>query len=353
MSDYKSYFRPAIDAMAGYTPGEQPVMQNLVKLNTNENPYPPSPKAIKMIREGDFERLRLYPSPTGDPLRDQLAELHGLKRDNIILGNGSDDILTMMFRSFTDAERSVAFVEPTYSLYPVLADLQGTSYKKIDLKNDFSLPDDLEEQASGANMFILTRPNAPTGNSFPLARVKQFCQAFDGIVLIDEAYAEFAADNCIDLVNEFANVVVSRTFSKSCSGAGIRLGFAMANEKIIEGMMKVRDSYNVSMMTQLVGNAILCDLAYLEECREKVKATRSRMVFGLESVGFEVVPSQANFVFAAPPDGDGDACFKYLRENAVIVRYFPGSVTGKYIRITVGNDNQVDRLLELLAAKYN
>jgi histidinol-phosphate aminotransferase len=352
MSEYKSYFRPAIDAMSGYTPGEQPVIPDLIKLNTNENPYPPSAKAMAMMGNTDFSMLRLYPNPTGDPLRDQIAEIYGLKRKNIILGNGSDDILTMMFRCFTDAQHPVAFVDPTYSLYPVLAEIQGAPCIKVPLNADFSLSDDLEAQASEANLFILTRPNAPTGNGFPLERVKQLCREFDGIILIDEAYADFSSDNCIELVNEFSNVVVSRTLSKSSSAAGVRLGFAMANEKLIDGLMKVRDSYNVCMLAQVAASAILGDREHLAECLVKIKSTRDRLSRELEKIGFEVVPSEANFVFAAPPDGDGEACFNYLRENAVIIRYFPGPVTGKYIRITVGADDQINRLLELLAAKY-
>lgn len=352
MDEYKSYFRPTVDAMSGYTPGEQPVIQNLIKLNTNENPYPPSPGVQKMFNTCDSSRLRLYPNPTGDMLRDRIADIYSLKRENIILGNGSDDILTMAFRSFTDGERPVAFVDPTYSLYPVLAEIQGAKTVAVSLTREFALPEDLEQQAAAANLFILTRPNAPTGNSFPLERVKQFCRNFDGIVLIDEAYADFASDNCLGLVNEFSNVMICRTLSKSCSAAGVRLGFAIAHPEIITGLMKVRDSYNVSMLTQMTADAILSDTAYIKSCLDKVRSTRERLSDELRKIGFKVIPSEANFIFASPPDADGGACLDYLREQAVLVRYFPGEVTGKYIRITIGTDAQIDRLIALLTEKY-
>tara|TARA_B100000609_G_C17178111_1_gene415530 strand:+ start:294 stop:1355 length:1062 start_codon:yes stop_codon:yes gene_type:complete len=352
MEKYKSYFRPAVDAMSGYTPGEQPVIQNLIKLNTNENPYPPSPEVQKMFNTCDSSRLRLYPNPTGDMLRDRIADIYGFKRENIILGNGSDDILTMTFRSFTDSERAVAFVDPTYSLYPVLAEIQGSKTIQVALNEDFSLPDDLEQQAEAANLFILTRPNAPTGNSFPLERVKQFCRNFEGIVMIDEAYADFASDNCLGLVNEFPNVMICRTLSKSCSAAGVRLGFAIAHPQTIEGLMKVRDSYNVSMLTQMTADAILADTVYIKSCLEKVRATRDRLCAKLREIGFKVIPSEANFIFASPPDEDGESCAAFLREQAVLVRYFPGKITGKFIRITIGTDAQIDRLITLVTEKY-
>jgi histidinol-phosphate aminotransferase len=351
--EYVSYFRPAIDAMSGYTPGEQPKVLNLIKLNTNENPYPPSPEVLRTLREFEGERLRLYPDPMCDHLRDTIAEVYGYKRENVITGNGSDDILTIAFRSFCDAERSVACLEPTYSLYPVLAGLQGTKCINVPLLDDFSMPENLAEQAAEANMLIITRPNAPTGNSFPKEKIAAVCDAFDGVVLIDEAYADFADDSCIDLAGKYENVIVSRTVSKSYSLAGLRLGFAVASARIIEGMMKVKDSYNVDMLTQALGTAAIKDQAYLKDTVSKIRASRSRLSNALIALGFDIVKSDTNFIFAAPPDGNGENFFKFLRDKNIIVRYFPGGATGKYVRITIGTDEQIDRLLEVTRGLYS
>ncbi len=348
MKEYKSYFRPAIDAMDGYTPGEQPKVMDLLKLNTNENPYPPCPGVAELLKNVDAERLRLYPDPTADKLRDTIAEAYGYKRENIIVSNGSDDMLTIAFRAFTDARRPAAFLDPTYSLYPVLADLQGCEYIQISLKDDFSINDDLLEKAAPANMLIITRPNAPTGNCIPIDKMRKICSEFDGIVLIDEAYADFSADNCIDFVNDFPNVIVSRTVSKSYSLAGLRLGFAIAAPQLIAGMMKVKDSYNVNMLTQLLAEAAVKDQEYLNETSNKIKASRKKLSSELEGLGFEVVDSQSNFLFASPPDGNGKKIFNALRQENIIVRYFPGEKTGKYIRITIGTEKQLQRLVDFL-----
>ncbi len=238
----RSYFRLDIDEMNGYTPGEQPKMLNLIKLNTNENPYPPSPKVIEAIRNFELNHLRLYPDPMCDGIRDVVAGLHGVNRENVIAGNGSDDILTMAIRCFTDGERVAACFDPTYSLYNVLARMQGAKCIKIRLKRDFSLPTNAAKKADGANLLLIARPNSPTGSSYPLEQVANICEKFDGIVLIDEAYADFAGDNCADFVKTFDNVIISRTMSKSYSLAGIRFGYALASAEIIEGMMKVNES---------------------------------------------------------------------------------------------------------------
>ena len=349
----KSYFRPEIDALAGYTAGEQPKIPNLIKLNTNENPYPPSPAVIAALREFDTAGLRRYPDPFADELRDIFAADCKVKRENVIVGNGSDDLLTMCFRAFTSPDHPVAVFEPSYSLYPVLAAMQGAEVIRIDLgSGNFAYPENAVSLASRANMLIITRPNAPTGTLCPKEQVRKYCREFDGIVLVDEAYADFAADNCMDLVNEFDNVIVMRTFSKSCSMAGVRLGYAVANAVIIEGLMKLKDSYNVDMLSQLVGKANYLDKAYRAQCIEAIKRDRALLDAGLKKLGFDIPESHSNFLFAAPPDGDGESCFRYLRENAVLVRYFKGAVTGRYIRITIGTPEENARVLELLTAKY-
>lgn len=348
----KSYFRPEIDVMSGYTPGEQPKIADITKLNTNENPYPPSPAVIKALRDFDGERLRLYSDPLSVELRRTIAAKFGVAVDNVIAGNGSDDILTIVFRCFCGIGRPMACLNPTYSLYPVLAQIQGAESISIPLNKDFSMPDDLLEQAAPANLLIITRPNAPTGNSFPMARMEEICRDFDGIVMIDEAYADFAEDSCIGLVKRFDNVIMSRTLSKSYCLAGLRLGFAIASEAIIDGMMKVKDSYNVDMLTQCLAKAAIEDQEYLEQTSSVIRAARKRLTEALVKLGFEVIPSQTNFVFAAPPDGDGEKYFKALREQAIIVRYFPAPETRRFVRITVGTEKQIDKLLDYTARWY-
>jgi len=343
----KSYFRPEIDALAGYTPGEQPKMPGLVKLNTNENPYPPSPRVAAAIREFAAELLRLYPDPTADALRDAIAERHGCRRENVICGNGSDDLLTMVFRAFTDPVRPMAMPDPSYSLYPVLAAMQGAESKLIPLTENFELPEDFLDRAKGANLLAFPRPNAPTGASFGRGAMEAICRGFDGIVLIDEAYADFADDCCLDFATRFDNVIVMRTFSKSYSLAGLRLGYAVASFAIIDGLMKLKDSYNVDRLSQTAAFAAFEDREYLAECVAKVKATRARLAGALRELGFRVVDSQANFVFASPPGGDGGKYFEYLRRNAVIVRYFAAPRTRDFVRISIGTDPEIDRLLEL------
>lgn len=341
-----SYFRPEIDAMNGYTPGEQPKVTNIVKLNTNENPYPPAPAIEQVLKDFSTDKLRLYPDPLCCDLRQTAAELFNLDIKNIIAGNGSDDLLTMIFRCFTDKICPVACLEPTYSLYPVLANIQGCECISINLNDDFSLPDTLLSQAETANLLIITRPNAPTGNSFPLPEIARVCAKFRGIVLVDEAYVDFAIDSCIGLVKKFDNLIVLRTLSKSYSLAGVRLGLAMASQPLIAGMMKVKDSYNVNALTQAIAIVALKEQAYLNSIVKKVITSRQRLSERLQQRGFNVITSEANFIFVAPPDNNGEKYFKLLREQAIIVRYFPGVTTEKFVRITIGTDEQIDRLLK-------
>ncbi len=343
---YKSYFRAEIDAMEGYTPGEQPKDSGIIKLNTNENPYPPAPGVFEALKSGEMARLRLYPDPVGSALRREIATLHGLDESNVIVGNGSDDILTIVARSFSDKSRAIACPDPTYSLYPVLAQLQDAPCLKIPLEDGFVLPKNFAAKAEGANIVMLARPNAPTGNCFPKSDVEALCAAFKGIVLIDEAYVDFAEDDCADFVKRFSNVIVSRTFSKSRSLAGLRFGYALASAKIIEGMMKVKDSYNVNFLTQLLALASLKDKAYLAATVAKVKASRVKLAADLAALGFSIVPSQSNFLFAKPPSGDGKGYFEALRKVKIIVRYFPGPRTGAYVRITVGTPAEMDAFVK-------
>ena len=349
----KSYFRPEIDAMEGYVPGEQPKMANLVKLNTNENPFAPSPEVEKVLRNFDISRMRRYPDPRADLLRSAIAERNGVKKENVIIGNGSDDILTMIFRAFTSPDKAMAMLYPSYSLYAELAAMQGAGVIRIALsEKNFELPENLLAQAEKANLLMLTRPNAPTGNSFDFQVIADICRKFDGIVVVDEAYADFAEDNCMELAKTLSNVIVMRTFSKSCALAGLRLGYAVSSEKIIEGLMKLKDSYNVDMLSQEIALAAYNDTTYFSARVEEVKTMRSSLKGELEKLGFYCVDSQSNFIFAMPPDKDGERCFKALRDEAVIVRYFSGDATKNYVRITIGNPAENARLLEVLRSVY-
>ena len=350
---YKSYFRPEIDAMQGYVPGEQPKMQKLIKLNTNENPYPPSEKVLQALKDLDMKCLRLYPDPLADELCEMIAARWEIERNMVIAANGSDDLLTMVFRAFTSDKLGVSILDPTYSLYKILAQMQHAAVTKIQLVGDeFAMPSDILEQAKNSNLLIITRPNAPTGNSFAKTAMCEICEKFDGVVLIDEAYADFADDNCIDLVKKYSNVIVSRTFSKSYSLAGMRLGYAVGDARLIDGLYKLKDSYNVDLVAQTAARAAFGDEENLRKNCEAIKKTRNETCKALQDMGFSIVPSQTNFLFAAPPDGDGEGYFKALRDEAIIVRYFPGERTGKYVRITIGLPEEMEKVLKATKKRY-
>jgi len=341
------YFREEINSMAGYVPGEQPKDPEIIKLNTNENPYPPSPAVEDAFKSFKFDSLRLYPDPFCTEIRNFLAESNGLDPDNIVVGNGSDDVLTMIFRCFTDRNRFAGCLFPTYSLYPSLSQMQGAECRRITLRNDFTLPENFMQRVDGTNLLVITRPNSPPGNSVPKAQMAEICSEFKGIVLIDEAYVDFAGDNCLDFVNKFQNVVISRTLSKSYSLAGLRMVFAFSSKKIIEGMLKVKDSYNVSRFTQTLALASLKDTAYLKKTVGLVKQFRTVLSDALLNFSFKVIPSDANFIFASPPDQNGEAYFMFLRKHNIIVRYFPGDKTGAYVRITIGTEEETRKVIEV------
>lgn len=353
MKTYKSYFRPEIDEMAGYTPGEQPKLVRLIKLNTNENPYQPSPKVTQALHDFDSYRLHRYPNAMADEFCEKVAEKFDVTRNMVIAANGSDDLLTMVFRAFTSENLSMACLDPSYSLYGVLAKMQNAEVKKIRLnEEDFSLPDNFLEQAAGANLLIITRPNAPTGNSFPYASIKAICEAFDGVVLIDEAYADFANDNCMVLAKTLPNVIVSRTMSKSYALAGLRFGYAVGNKDLIGGLYKLKDSYNVDMIAQKLALAAFSDEKYLQETSAKIKKTRAIAQAEFKNLGFKVIESEGNFLFVSPPDEDGERYFRALRGESIIVRYFPGELTSKYVRISIGTTPEMDEVLRITEKFY-
>ena len=341
--------REAIARMAGYVPGEQPRDRSYIKLNTNENPYPPSPGVGETLRTFDPERLRLYSEPLSLELRDLAAVPYGLDRDWVLAGNGSDDLLTIALRTCVDQGGVLAYPTPSYSLYPVLADLQGARHLRIELDETFELPPDTARMARDASLLILCRPNAPTGNAFARETMHRVCREFPGIVWIDEAYVDFADDSCIDFVREYPHVVVSRTLSKSYSLAGIRLGFAFAQPALIAEMLKVKDSYNVNMLTQCLGQAALRDREHMLANVRRIRATRERVAKRLTDLGFVVLPSQTNFLLVKPPIPAADM-FAALRSQGFLVRYFDQPRIRDAIRITIGTDADMDAFVDTAAA---
>jgi histidinol-phosphate aminotransferase len=332
----------------GYTPGEQPHGGPVVKLNTNENPYSPSPRVVDAVRALTSDQLRKYPDPVFERFREACADAYDLPGPEwVIMGNGMDELLALALRTFVDPGDDVLAMYPTYSLYEVLCKLHGCNLVSIDLDDDFGLPPAFFD--TPARMAFFTRPNAPTSVSAPLAEVERFCAGFDGLVVIDEAYADFGEDNCIGFAQRFDNVIVMRSFSKSFSLAGMRIGVALARPEIIGEFMKTKDSYNMDVFSQAVGLAAIGDLAHVHANANKVRVTRTRLIQALRQLGFTVPDSQANFVLAQW-NGDPHAftLFDMLRERGILVRYFAAPRLDDCLRITVGTEEDCDALLNTL-----
>jgi len=341
------YQRELLRDVEGYVPGEQPP-PGVIKLNTNENPYPPSQKAMAVLRGLSPEALRKYSDPVSLELRAAWAQRYGYEGPEwVIAGNGMDELLSLSIRAFVDPGEAVLSTYPTYTLYETLAQLHGARLTTVDLDEDFQLAGAFFE--TPARLCCLPRPNSPSGVCCPLEAVERLCRDFDGIVVIDEAYVDFADDDCIDFPKRFENAVVMRTFSKSFSLAGMRLGAAAARPEIICELMKVKDSYNLNAATQAVGLAALEDYDHMLANAAKIRATRERLTQALCEMGFRVPPSQSNFVLAQR-DGtpDARAIFEALRERRILVRYFTARRLDNALRITVGTDEETDALLQAL-----
>ncbi len=342
MSSSSQYARARIQALAGYAPGEQITGRRIIKLNTNECPYPPTPAVGDAVAKFDWTQLNRYPEPTAQPLRAVAARIFGFDADEIICGNGSDDLLTIALRTFVDDGAPFAYPEPSYSLYPILADLQGAVKRPFQLDEHFGLPvDAVLSQCADAKLLILANPNAPTGNAFPREAIRELCANFKGVVWIDEAYADFAEFNCLDFVHEFDNVVVSRTFSKSYALAGLRLGIAFANRALIVEMNKLKDSYNTDRFAQYIGCVALEDQAYLRETVAKIRAERAVASAFFREHGCKVLPSQANFIMVEPAHQSAKTVFAALRERGILVRYFALPRIDNFLRITIGTPAQM------------
>ena len=340
------YFRDNIEALKGYEPGFQPKSADVVKLNTNENPYPPSPAVMKVLAAIGAERLRRYPDPVGDEFRRAAAEINGIPADHIMCCNGGDDLLSIAFRAFCDQKRAVAYPVPTYSLYPVLAKLQNCEAIEIPFDDEFNLPAKLA--GTKAALTIVCNPNAPSGSFVSVEELSSLADELAGILLIDEAYVDFAEKNCTGLVKEFDNVIVLRSMSKGYSLAGIRFGYAMAQPELVAGLMKVKDSYNVDAVAVEVAAAAIKDQAYFRENVEKVKTERSRLTEQLRSLGFEAPQSHSNFVLAKCRNAAAADVYEQLVKRGIYVRYFPYPRIEDKLRITVGTAEQNDKLLAAL-----
>ena len=338
--------RPTILHMHGYVPGEQPQDKQYIKLNSNENPYPPSPLVTQALQDAIGEDLRLYPDPVANRLRDKAATVYGLTREHILVGNGSDDLLTMLMRTCIGPGDRVAYPVPTYSLYDELVTMQDGAIIRVPFPEDFALPSQLGDVE--AKLTILCHPNAPSGTLPSLAQVEDLASRVPGILVIDEAYIDFADETALPLIHTYPHVVILRTFSKSFSLAGMRVGLAFGHPEFIRALMKVKDSYNVNRLSIIAATAALEDYAWMQQNVAKIRATRTRLTTELRKLDYLVYDSHTNFILARKKDQSQEPIYRGLRDHGVLVRYFAVPELADCLRITVGTDDEVNKLLEAL-----
>ncbi len=337
--------RASVRSMQAYVPGEQPAVPDLIKLNTNENPYPPAPGVQAELDAFAVDGLRRYPPPGSPALREAAARLHGCSPEQVFFGNGSDEILALCTRAFLEQDEAVGFFAPSYSLYPVLAAIRDVATLPVALGADFAWA--LPPQQERLKLFFLTNPNAPTGMMFPKEEIRRFCASFAGIVVIDEAYVDFATWDCMDLALEHPNVLVTRSLSKSYSLAGLRVGYVVGAPEWIAALDTIKDSYNLDMLAQKLALAALKDQAHMHENTGRILATRKMLSDELAGRGFQVYPSETNFVWCRPPVAlSASAYVQGLRERSILIRHFAASGLDAYVRITVGTDQDIRALLE-------
>ena len=361
----KNLIRPLVRELHAYVPGEQPKIKGLIKLNTNENPYPPSPRVLRAVRAAVDGRLRLYPNPTAERLREKLARLHRCKPENIIVGNGSDELLALAVRGFVEpvgtarcAVRSsqrddpttvVQYFTPSYSLYPVLAETHGAATNAVPLKSDFSLPSMAELKRGKAWKFqaaltFITTPNAPSGRGYSTRELEALCKAQRGVVVLDEAYVDFARAHALKLALKYPHVIVARTFSKAYSLCFQRVGYFIGHPELIAALHKIRDSYNVNGLGQIAAEATLDDLKYYRANFKKIITTRVMLSRELTRLGFCVLPSQTNFILAKPPLFTAKDWLQKLRVRKILVRWFNAPEVKDYLRITIGTAKEAAAL---------
>lgn len=349
-----SFWSPLVHQLTPYVPGEQPKLARLIKLNTNENPYPPSPQVVSAIQSelgSDARRLRLYPDPNADQLKAALAKRHALTPQHVFVGNGSDEVLAHVFMGLLQHPSPILFPDITYSFYPVYCGLYGISFRTIPLAEDFSLRviDYLEGNAGG---IIFPNPNAPTGRALSFENVERILKANPQcVIVLDEAYVDFGAESAIPLIQKYPNLLVVQTFSKSRSLAGLRVGFALGNPALIEGLERIKNSFNsypLDRLAQIGAIAALEDEAWFEYTCTAVIESRETVIAGLKRSGFEVIPSSANFVFARHPHQDASVLAAKLREQGVIVRHFKQPRIEQFLRISIGTPEECEALLAAL-----
>jgi histidinol-phosphate aminotransferase len=356
-----------VQALHAYVPGEQPRVRGLIKLNTNENPYAPAPGVLRAVRAATDGRLRLYPNPTAEALRDRLAVLHQCRPENIIIGNGSDELLALATRAFVEpmevrsdrpagrSRQTVQWFKPSYSLYPVLADIHGARGNAVPLGADFGLPGVKELRAGKrwdfrAALTFVTTPNAPTGTGYSTSALEELCAAQQGVTVLDEAYVDFAEDNALRLALKLPRVLVARTFSKAYSLCFQRVGYVVGHPVLITALAKIKDSYNVNGLGQVAALATLGELPYYRARFERIKRTRARLTNELRALGFGVLPSQSNFLFVRPPRFTAGAWLEGLRARRILVRWFDAPETREFLRITIGSEAEASALVRATRA---
>ncbi|MCH5377687.1 MAG: histidinol-phosphate transaminase [Planctomycetes bacterium] len=343
-----SYFRPEIEALAGYSPGEQPQAGKFIKLNTNENPYPPSPGVNRAIQQVLENGLMRYPDPLGNAFRQRAADVLGVEPDWILCGNGSDDILTIVTRAFVGEGQRLRLPYPSYVLYKTLAQIQGAQSEEVRFRSDWTLAEDFGAASPDLRLVFLPNPNSPSGTVVAREAIRELAQRLPCPLLVDEAYVDFAQGHCLDLVKENDRILVSRTLSKSYALAGLRFGFLVGQPPLIAKLAKIKDSYNCDALAIAGATAAIDDQDWLRDNVARIKATRVRLMSGLEQLGFSVVPSQANFVWCQHADRTSRELYEQLKQNRVLVRYMDYPGWGDGLRISVGTDEQIDACLALL-----
>ncbi|MCW8883880.1 MAG: histidinol-phosphate transaminase [Motiliproteus sp.] len=344
------YWSPSIRDIEPYVPGEQPKGGPIIKLNTNENPYPPSPKVAEVLRDFPVEKLKLYPDPDASELKQSLADYYQLSMDNVFVGNGSDEVLGLSFMAFFRQVWPILYPNHTYSFYPVYCNLFGIEYRTVPLKPNFCI--DVEEYDTANGGIVIANPNAPTGTALPLAEIVRLLEFNrESVVIIDEAYVDFGADSAVSLIDKYENLLVVQTFSKSRSLAGVRVGFALGSKVLIDGLERVKNSFNSYPLDALAIKttvAALEDQAYFEQTRQAIIDSREWLNGQLNGLGFEVLPSKTNFLFARHDQWDGAELHQKLREQGLLVRYFNKPQIDQFLRITVGTQAEVEALVAAL-----
>ena len=344
------FWSKTVKNLTPYVPGEQPKLSQLIKLNTNESPYGPSPKALAAIASANTDGLRLYPDPNSDSLKQAIAKVHGLKSDQVFVGNGSDEVLAHAFLGLLKHEEPILFPDITYSFYPVYCNLYDISFTNIPLDEDFAINTKDYIRKNGG--IIFPNPNAPTGRALPLADIKALLESnTESVVVIDEAYVDYGTESAATLVNQFPNLLVTRTLSKSYALAGLRVGYAVGHPDLIEALERVKNSFNsypIDKLAMAGAVAAIEDQEYLHSISKAVIQTRETLVKDLSQLGFETIPSQANFVFTKHPSKDAAAIATALREKHIIVRHFKMARIDQYLRITIGTDEQCASLVNAL-----